>query len=321
MSTDDIQAPRGTASRRSAPRIFRSDRFLIARLEDGAVVLDEESRSIFELLHAAADAFDVLSDIPSSPGTEANVNAVRRALRGLRRELFGERMLGPEESVSIDGPDGERLFRRYPEPGRWREPQGPSSAGSKVLYARALHGDAEPEDGGQKEEHEPSDSSLVQGALVQLAEGAILLQGAASMTAKIAHAFERLRFEAIGRDNAITVGLLPSADQVVLHSRWWPRVAPALESWTIDMTQKAPLKVSRHTPTRALLKLLQSTVERPTPNALLALASCATVVPNFGITGSSDSDAIAAAIARDYGDSPYDQRSAFTARRSAIKAT
>ncbi|MBN9166882.1 MAG: hypothetical protein J0I07_38480 [Myxococcales bacterium] len=250
---------------RRCPIVHTAGRFTVVRFERAAVVLDDESQSLYELFDEAAQAFDIVSDLyPFLPPSHVSAQRIRRLLRGLRREILGERILGPHESVGVDGEKGEVLFRRYPAPVQWR--RSSLEAGASVDVA---------------------------GALVRLRGGALLVQGTMREAAAFARAFRDAGVDAIGWD-AIAV---ESDGAPTLRSRAWGEVLPALEVWAVGTTETDGLRLSRLSSERALLTLLSMARLRPSPAALEALASCAGAVPHFSVLGPSDTNRVAAAIA------------------------
>lgn len=278
-----MEGNHSTSRRLPRPTVRVFDRFLIARLSDGAVVLDATSRSVFAVTGLAALALDILTDgCVVFPRSAEKAFEVRRVVRGLRRELFGERILGPLESISVDGPDGEALLRRFAEPGHWRR-----AADVSDRYGVVLRGS------------EPLRPTL-RGALVRLEQGGLLIEGDMSTAARIARCFEALSKQVIGRDVVEIERSTPTAP-IRFRSRAWDESLLALEVWSVSVTKQQPLKIGRQPPTPALLRMLRATVTRPGERELMGLASCAEAVPNFGLTGPRELVSMATTIAQTHG--------------------
>jgi hypothetical protein len=258
LEADEMEGTRG-------PKVHGAGRFTVVRFERAAVVLDSESQSLYELFDEAAQAFDVLSDLhPLLPPTDVGAERIRRLLRGLRREILGESILGPHESVGIDGENGELLVRRHPEPAHWRHTK--QAVGASIDVA---------------------------GALVRIRGGALLVQGSMRAAAAFARAFQHAGVDAIGWD-AIAVERDGSP---LLRSRAWGEALPALEVWAVGLAITDGLRITRLSSERALVKLLAMARIRPSLPALEVLASCAGTVPHYGVLGPWDSNGVMAAVA------------------------
>ena len=232
----------------------------MVRFRRAAVVLDSQTRSVFELLDDAAQAFDVLTDRDAVwPESSRAAERVRRVLRGLRREILGETVLGPHESVGLDDSNGAVLLRRYSEPKQWRR------AG-------------------------PSNSAEVSGTLVRLPHGVLLILGPLAATSRVGQAFEHVHADVIRRD---IVSIQPER---MFRSSAWRETLQALGAWSVDLTSPGGLTLHRLSPERALIKLLSQTMGRPDDAALKVLASCAEGVPNFAVLAPPEPLSIATAL-------------------------
>jgi hypothetical protein len=230
-----------------SPRLHRAGRFIVARFQDGAVVLDPSNRSVFELFDEAADAFCMLFDLEIvMPVSVRTAEQARRVVRGLRRDLLGETAFGPNEPVGIDSLDGERLFHRYPEPRAWRHDRS------------AL--DAE-----------------LEGGLLRVESELILLCGSLDGRSAVARVFTAAGYDALGHD-ALSV-----ETGRTLRSTAWREALEVTEVWDIELHAQPPLRVARQRSARALARLLSSAPSRPDTETLAKLSRLAEGVATYAI--------------------------------------